>query len=333
MGKNMDSHEYAERFKLLSGMSMLLQSCSQEKELFDVTCWYLPKIFPNNSGAVFLVSGNDKKLSPAFSWPDSDNDKIPDLANCRAFLKGLVVDSITKKDISCEGCELGSYCVPFREDKDSFGVFCLKSRNKNILSSSTKGFAFITTEYLSLAISNIRLKTRLHELSIRDPLTKLYNRRYMNDIVDRETNKARRSGATLGMIMVDLDHFKHINDKFGHDAGDEVLRKVACVLESDLRSEDIVCRFGGEEFFILLCTGNYQDYINRSQELRKRIKALDIFFGGQQIAPLSASFGVGVFPDHGKTFEEILKIADQALYIAKERGRNQVVGGFEVTQL
>ncbi|RLB93987.1 MAG: hypothetical protein DRH26_02485 [Deltaproteobacteria bacterium] len=174
----------------------------------------------------------------------------------------------------------------------------------------------------------MRLRNRLHEMTIRDPLTGLFNRRYMDDVINREIKKAQRSGARLGMIMVDLDHFKNFNDTYGHDAGDEVLRKVAFALVSGLRSEDIVCRFGGEEFFVLISSGEYEDYIGRAQELRKRVKALDIIWKGQQLPSLSASFGVAVFPDHGQTFDDVLKTADQALYLAKEMGRDQVVDGF-----
>ena len=254
--------------------------------------------------------------------------KTPDSASCRAFLTGVSEDVTETKSRVCRVCGCGTHCIPFREGKGSFGLFCLGRQKNGLPSSFYKGLAVITTEYLSLGLSNIRLRNRLHEMTIRDPLTGLFNRRYMDDVINREIKKAQRSGARLGMIMVDLDHFKNFNDTYGHDAGDEVLRKVAFALVSGLRSEDIVCRFGGEEFFVLISSGEYEDYIGRAQELRKRVKALDIIWKGQQLTSLSASFGVAVFPDHGQTFDDVLKTADQALYLAKEMGRDQVVDGF-----
>jgi diguanylate cyclase (GGDEF)-like protein len=323
----MDSKEYAEKLKLLSGMAMLLQSCVEEKELFDVTYLYMPKLFPGTKGSIYLTYEPNNNLVAAFSWPVQDDMlKGPDFISCPAFLNGITVDILEHSNSVCKECSCGSHCIPFQDGKNLFGVFCLNLMETAPVKLPYKGLAFITAEYLSLAISNIRLKKRLQEMTVQDPLTKLYNRRYMDDIVCHEIKRAKRAGTTLGMIMVDLDHFKRFNDNYGHDAGDEVLRKVASVLLAGLRSEDIVCRFGGEEFFILIPTGGYEDYIRRAKELRKNIKALDIIWNGSHIGPLSASFGVAAFPDHGLTFDDVLKKADAALYLAKERGRDQVVG-------
>jgi len=325
----MDSNEYIENFKLLSGMGMLFQSCEEPGDLFDVAFWYLPRLFPGRPGAVYLVDETKKKLVHAYSWPDSDGDrKIPDSESCRALLTGITEDVIQTKADVCLACGCGVRCIPFREGKDSFGLFCLGRDKKGSLSSGYNDLAVIAAEYLSLGISNIRLRKRLHEMTIRDSLTGLFNRRYMDDVMTREIERARRSGQSLGMVMVDLDHFENFNDTYGHDAGDEVLRKVASALVSGLRSEDIVCRFGGEEFFVFISSGRYEDCIGRAQELRKKVKAINILWKGQQLPFLSASFGVAVFPDHGKTFEDVLKTADQALYLAKETGRDKVVGGF-----
>lgn len=131
-------------------------------------------------------------------------------------------------------------------------------------------------------------------------------------------------------MMLDLDFFKAINDTFGHDAGDHVLKKVALALVGNVRSEDIVCRFGGEEFVIVSVNGKYEDYLDRAWNLRGVIKALKIKTVNDESIPVTVSIGVASFPSHGQIFDEILKAADQALYAAKERGRDQVIGWSEI---
>ena len=162
-------------------------------------------------------------------------------------------------------------------------------------------------------------------MTIKDPLTGLFNRRYMERVIPLEFMRAKRAHTTLGGIMVDLDHFKSVNDTFGHDAGDAVLRKVGIFLNSMFRMEDVVCRFGGEEFFVLMTAGGPEDYCRKAQEVRGGIKALEISWKGRQISPITVSLGVAVFPDHAQTVDEMIKMADKALYVAKRQGRDRVV--------
>lgn len=321
----MDSGNYDEKLKLLSGLAMLLQSCDRETELFDVTYWYLPRLFENTAGRIFLISEVPGTCVPVFSWPPNHTGHSnPDPARCPCLLHGIPMDEGDSGRSACRACGRGAYCLPFREGSESFGVFSLEPVRGTCLSSQVKGLALITTEYLSLAISNIRLKKRLKEMAIRDPLTQLYNRRYMDDVTTREIKKAERSGKPLGMIMIDLDHFKQINDRFGHQAGDEVLRNVAGALVSGVRSEDMVCRFGGEEFFILIPDAGCDDCMKRASDLRAAIKSMAFSCQGRQIGPVTVSAGVAVFPEDGQTLDELLKKADIALYTAKEKGRDRV---------
>lgn len=324
----MNSNQDSDKMMLLSGLAMLLQSCEKEDEIIEVIYWYLPRLFPNTRGRVFLNDESSGQSVLAFAWPEEENirKEFP-VKDCPALLAGNVVDGFESREKGCAGCLDGGLCTPFRQDKDAFGLFCLDGNDKKKLSSECKGLAFITTEYLSMAISNIRLKRKLRDLTILDPLTSLYNRRYMGGMAAREIKKAKRSKTNLGMIMVDLDYFKRINDRFGHDGGDEVLQKIAALFKAEVRSEDIVCRFGGEEFFILISGGEYTSYFMRAEQLRQKIKALEIVWKGQKIDPLTASFGVAAFPAHGDTFDRVMKIADQALYLSKEQGRDRVSGG------
>lgn len=315
-----DSH--AHKLTLLSGMALLLQSCAREDELLDVVYWYLPTLFSDIPGRICLQDRTLQIAEPVFEWGEQDRmtpDPLP--RQCQVLQKGIPVTAC-QDPLACRAC-----CVPFKYKEQIFGALCLGDP-ENPLPQQFRGLALITAEYLALSVSNIRLHDRLHEMTLKDPLTGLYNRRYMDEILARELPRAERAGTTLGVVMVDLDHFKRLNDTFGHHAGDQVLKTVAHTLIRAMRTEDTVCRFGGEEFFILMTGGTIKDYLVRAGDLKNRIAALDIQYEGQAMGPVTASFGVAGFPAHADTSECLVQQADQALYRAKENGRNRVECAF-----
>jgi len=167
------------------------------------------------------------------------------------------------------------------------------------------------------------LQEELRELSTRDALTGLYNRRFLEESFRRELLRAERTGHPVGVIMGDLDHFKAINDRFGHLAGDEVLRVFGSLVEHNARASDITCRFGGEEFLIILPGMTEEKASERAEQLRRTIEASQVIYGESQIT-VTASFGVAAFPHHGRTTDELIAAADRALYSAKAGGRNRV---------
>ncbi len=178
-------------------------------------------------------------------------------------------------------------------------------------------------EHLSAAleISN----KNLAELSVRDPLTGLFNRRYLEESLNREIDRANRKIVQLAVFMVDIDHFKKINDEFGHLSGDAVLRVVAECIQSHIRREDIASRFGGEEFVVSLFSISSDLALNRAEKLRRAVEGL--WDKHTHLVPkkITISIGVALFPLHGPTGNALLKAADGALYLAKQQGRNQVV--------
>lgn len=320
----MNEQLYLEKFKLLTGMALLLQTCTREKELVDVIDVYLPRLFPDVSGEFFLQVDSGKEIQSVLGWgTQAQTWPLPDFKRCRSFTCSVVVNDRENLSQSCQSCHRGECCVPLCDGDHAFGMLCLNTSQP--LQAGYRGLAFVTAEYLALAICNLRLKKRLHELTVKDALTGLFNRRHMDEVIPRELLRAKRAGTSCGAIMIDLDHFKRVNDTFGHDGGDVVLKKVGKFLNSMFRQEDVVCRFGGEEFFVLMTSGEVTDYCRRAQALGGGIKALDIRWNGQQISPVTVSMGVAVFPNHATSFEELLKVADQALYLAKARGRDRVV--------
>ena len=172
----------------------------------------------------------------------------------------------------------------------------------------------------------VEANARLQQESIRDPLTGLYNRRYLEDSLQRETRRATRAEHGLGVIMFDLDHFKKFNDTYGHDAGDTVLRDTAALLVKSVRAEDIVCRFGGEEFVIILPRADFKTAYARAERIRRQVSELNVLHRELSVGKITVSGGVAALPEHGIGPADLLQAADAALYRAKKEGRDRIVG-------
>lgn len=179
-------------------------------------------------------------------------------------------------------------------------------------------------ESLKLQLEKVELlQEKLSEQATRDPLTGLYNRRYLADTIQRELARARREKTPISVAIMDLDDFKNINDTFGHKGGDAVLMAIAELFLSHMRASDIVCRYGGEEFTILMPNASINTAAGRMENLRKEIEAKPIIYNDKKIH-VTISIGVASFPDHGEDDESILWAADNMLYQSKRNGRNQV---------
>jgi len=172
-----------------------------------------------------------------------------------------------------------------------------------------------------LTQSNHRLKDEV----MHDGLTGLHNRRYLEESLGREESRARRSGRSLSIMMIDIDEFKRFNDTLGHAAGDAVLRAMGEYLLMAARGEDIVCRYGGEEFVLVMSQAPQSTVLNRAENLRTGVQQLAIEYEGRLVGPITVSVGIGIFPDHGDSVQAVLRAADAAMYEAKQLGRNRVV--------
>ena len=169
-----------------------------------------------------------------------------------------------------------------------------------------------------------RLQGELRELAVRDGLTNLFNRRYLDETLERELSRAKREGYPLSLVMIDIDHFKKLNDTYGHQAGDKVLRELAALLWGNIRTEDVPCRYGGEEFLVLLPRMPLGIALERAESWRKAFEATRVPFGDFQLAG-TLSCGLSGYPDHARTTDDLLRCCDEALYKAKHLGRNRSV--------
>jgi diguanylate cyclase (GGDEF)-like protein len=192
------------------------------------------------------------------------------------------------------------------------------------LGEATQRRATTVAEHVGLAIANLLLRETLRNQSIRDPLTGLFNRRFLEETLERELLRAARSQRPLGVIVLDLDHFKRFNDTYGHQAGDALLRELGGLLRDQLRGGDVPCRYGGEEFVLILPEASLDSTRRRAGQLREAVHRLQVADRGQSLGLVTLSAGVAVFPTHGTSGDALIRAADAALYRAKAAGRDQV---------
>jgi diguanylate cyclase (GGDEF)-like protein len=171
----------------------------------------------------------------------------------------------------------------------------------------------------------LKLRESLKNQSLRDPLTKLYNRRYLEESLEREIRRSERYPKPLGIILIDIDQFKRFNETFGHTAGDLLLREIGIFLPSQIRASDIACRYGGEEFLLMLPEASLETTKRRAEQLRHNIKYLNIQYRHEILDSITISCGVASFSEHGLTGKAVIQAASAALHLAKSQGGDRIV--------
>jgi diguanylate cyclase (GGDEF)-like protein len=187
-------------------------------------------------------------------------------------------------------------CVPILGQGEAFGILHFQGMDARVIAESEISVAASLAEQVGLAVANIRLREALRAQSVRDPLTGLYNRRYLDETLEREIRRSARSDQPVSILMLDVDHFKRFNDTYGHDAGDMVLRDTGTLLTASIRSEDFACRFGGEEFVVVLPTATLEVAQARAERLRLRLHELALVHQGRPLGRVTTSIGVAEFP-------------------------------------
>jgi len=326
-----DLSERSQRATLLAKMGELLQSCVSNEEVFAAALGFAPKIFPSGRGAFVLLNPGRTLAEVAGSWNDCQLPVTVFEPNaCWALRTGhphlVVAGDNTARCAHASGVEHTYLCVPILAQGEALGILHLQATDEApTLSDSELSFKTTFAGQVGLSVANLRLREALRTQSIRDPLTGLYNRRYLTEMLERETRRSIRSEQPLGLLMLDLDHFKKFNDTYGHDAGDAVLRETASLLSKSIRVEDIVCRFGGEEFVVILPTADLAAAHARAERIRSKLHDVTVLHHGQSLGMITVSIGVAALPQHGTSPAELIAAADAALYRAKREGRDRVV--------
>lgn len=325
--------------RILTEMSDFLQSCVSCGEARQVATQSLQTLFPDGAGIVYLNREFGGLVETFAKWNSASltSKEAFEHHECWGLRRGRPhmvrdADATTKCEHLREASEGGSICIPMMAQGQLLGLFhAVWTASSTVRSPSSlesrESLAVSAAETLALAIANVKLREKLREETIRDPLTLLYNRRYMEDVLTREMSRARRAGVPIGIIMIDVDNFKRFNDSFGHPIGDELLRKLGTYLKTRVRPEDIPVRYGGEEFALILPGAPCAIVQARAESLREGFQKVQLGLGGlEQVSNrISLSCGVAVFPEHGASLAGVLQAADEALYEAKRAGKDCVI--------
>jgi diguanylate cyclase (GGDEF)-like protein/PAS domain S-box-containing protein len=327
---------------LANEMADMLQSCLVSEEAYEAISHFMPRFFPDDAGALYMLNNSRNLFEAVVSWGQAaewSSGFAPD--ECWSVRRGRLhrVDN-SQEALLCrhvtESIAGGYLCVPLIAQGETLGVFHIRLGTQEEervaeLEAAKEQLALMVAEDMALALANLRLRETLRSQAIRDPLTGLFNRRYLEETLDRELTRVKRQGTPLGMIMMDLDHFKQYNDTFGHSAGDELLSALGSLVKSQIREEDIACRYGGEEFLLILPGTSMEVTLERAEILRQAVQEMHLRY--RSLKPITLSLGVAVYPDHGDTGLEIIQAADAALYRAKQAGRDRVMAAGDAAEL
>jgi len=307
--------------------SHILACCQESAELSQVVSKSALSIFPNSSGALYITHPSMDKNEVIATWGEHwYGEDIYSISDCWGLRKSATYTAFDQEqDIFCH--HLSQYkhaatiCTPLLAHSVTLGALHIIFEKPP--SQSVQNLFKTMADHLSLTLSNLNLRESLKLQAIRDPLTNLYNRRYLDETLQNELLKANRHKHSIGILMIDIDHFKKFNDSFGHDAGDHALQLVSSVLNHVIRAEDLACRYGGEEFIIVMPDTDLATLENRAAKLLTQTRELDLVYRKKPLGHITLSIGVAIYPMHGIDAAACISAADSALYLSKSAGRDR----------
>jgi len=322
-------NELAQRnqeISLLSQMGNLLQTCLTVEEAYTVIVRFMGQLFPDTIGMLAMFEDSSVTLENVATWGQcstNTEEVIFAPTDCWALRQKRPYYMLNKQTHPlCNHLFSATsplyMCVPMIAQGELLGLLHIAQPElaSSHLNEAHQRLAETVSEQIALALANIKLRQTFQDQSIRDALTGLYNRRYLDDTLERELYR---------ILMVDIDHFKQFNDTYGHAAGDVVLQKLGQFLNDYIRKGDIACRYGGEEFTLILPGAALEVVEKRAEVIKNNVKKLIVKHDNQNLGIITLSIGVACFPEHGPQFKEVLRAADTALYTAKRQGRDRVV--------
>ena len=317
----------------LSKMTSLLHACFTLDEANKIISHFARQLFPDQTGVLHVFRSSRNLLEIATTWGKAEGyESMFAPHDCWALRQGQLYEIYDPQhSILClhVGHANPYICLPMMAHGEVLALlhvyFAPGADGTNTLSETQRSLLRVFTEQIALALSNLKLRDSLRQQSIRDSLTGLFNRRYLEESLSLEIQRAKRNNSPFSVIMIDLDHFKRFNDTHGHEAGDAVLQALGGFLQRHVRAGDIACRYGGEEFTLVLPGSTLALAQQRAEELSEGVRSLHVDFNGSSLGPFSLSAGVATFPNHGEGAEMILQAADMALYKAKNEGRDRVM--------
>jgi diguanylate cyclase (GGDEF)-like protein len=316
-------------------MSDSLQSCSTVKEACDLVGRFGGQLFPAQAGTLYLFHASRDILDAVCDWGAArrrlevfEREQCWALRRSQAHVVNDAAHDMVCGHVAGEAPSPPYMCVPLIAQGEVIGLLNIEGRRaspREPVAEPVRVVALAFAEQASLALSNMRLRETLRQQSITDALTGLYNRRYLDETLRRELLRAERAKLPVTVIMLDVDHFKRFNDTYGHEAGDAVLRSLAALMQKHARAGDILCRYGGEEFAMIMPEMTLSVALDRASRLCEAARLLNVQYGAQPLGRISISAGIAIFPDHGPDAQGLLHAADAALYAAKQGGRDRVM--------
>jgi diguanylate cyclase (GGDEF)-like protein len=315
---------------LLSRMTQRMQGCDSLLDLKEVVQRFVPEIVPGLAGRLYLLDEARNAVVEACNWLSPVHSRAEfSPIGCWALRRGLPHRPAGKAvDVPCDHLALGdaslidSICLPLTVQRETLGLLYFEPVNGDG-AEIPEIYLHMLSENIGLALSNLRLRDALREMAMVDPLTGLANRRQLETALKVQLAEAERLDQPISCLMLDVDHFKQFNDRFGHDAGDTVLREVGKTLRQSTREQGLAFRYGGEEFLLLMPGIGHDQAAVRAEEILTRIGTLRVEHKGDELGPITASIGVATAPDQCPT-QSIIRTADAALLRAKSCGRNRV---------
>ncbi len=318
---------------LLTGARDELQLCMNADQAQHSAVRYLAQLLPGTTGGICFINESRQMVEVEATWNGSTQlmDGFAPDACCGLRSGRMRWRRAGQSEVHCThfaGKAPENYiCLPLAAHGETLGMVYVECGSSGIAAMVDANLRALQqmVELASIRIAGLNLRTILEHQSIRDSLTNLFNRRFMEIALDRELRRAVRHQKPLAVLMLDIDHFKQLNDTYGHEAGDVVLREVAGVMRQAVRSEDTVCRYGGEEFVAILPELGIEDALSRAESIRHMVSELRIYHRGEALREVTISIGVAVYPNNGDSLDQLLSLSDRALYEAKHLGRNRVV--------
>jgi diguanylate cyclase (GGDEF)-like protein/PAS domain S-box-containing protein len=316
---------------LLNEMGDILRACLTHEEIYEVIMRISQEVFPIRGGALFVMGPQHSIVESVAEWGDVSEIKstfTPD--ECWSLRRGRVhwVED-TQTGLLCKHLQSpapkGYICVPMMAQSEAVGILHLTYSDESQMSEAKQRLAIAMAERIAMALSNLRLHETLRNQSIRDPLTGLFNRSFLEESLELEMRRASRSHNSLSIIMLMLDDFQSINEDYGLDTGDFTLHRAGTLLQSNIRKGDIVCRFSGHTFVVVLPQCTQEVGRERAEILRKLLKTLEIKNSAGRTVQISASFGLSLYPNHGQTVEALLDAAEAAVSRARNNGGDCIV--------
>jgi len=314
--------------ELLARMTQRLQGCESVEDVLNVARLFAPSIAPGIAGRLYLLEHEPWQMRCAAEWlnPQGEPDPFhPD--QCWAVRRGQSHPPVNgEPDIACyhlpDSCAHHALCVPLIAQGEAIGL--LSFQNLTPAMAPSRAYLELMAEALGLALANQRLRDALLEKALFDPLTGLRNRHHLEDALRTQMNQALHSGNPVSCLMIDIDHFKAINDRLGHEAGDQVIKGVAAIVQRAVSDKGMAFRYGGEEFLALLPGADEAAAFATASEIHTTVHSLALRYELSEIGPVDVSIGIASYPQHAQG-ENLLRAADVALYRAKELGRSRIV--------